>query len=547
MYRWTLALILAFGLAQAHPSTLVTALPPATRITYLLPIEPDPYYTNVNGEVAELLYKPLIWINRKGEIDYARSIATSVKTPDGEHYFIRLNPKWHWSDGVPVTSADVLFWLNLVRSIPLSKESLYGGWGGGGIPNDVVGDRALGPYALEITLNRPYSSLWFIENGLGYLEPLPKHAWDRYPGHPARTLAWLEARGDNLSFFRHSPVDGPFMVGTFVNNLIYTFKANPHYDGHRPAYTTLALRYFTTSDAEYQALRSGQVQVGYLPLHLFEERNIPGYRFAAVPSWSFNYIYINFANPKAPFLKELAVRQALQMAINEPGMIRSLLHGQGVADYAPAPFAPPTPYLDPRLRQGWVPYPYDPSKGRKILERVGWRLVHGIMRKGAAKLSLSLDYASGSTLAEQEAELVAEAAAREGIQIQLRPQPFDTLTAELSSSRRWTLVYLNEPWYAFYPTSYGLLNSQAAYNLGSYRNPEMDRLTEATHAYGSLTAQLAALHRYQEYAALRVPVLWMPDPYLLYEVSDSLVDVVRHISPNGNWSPQYWSYRHRAP
>jgi peptide/nickel transport system substrate-binding protein len=539
------ALLLTLGAALAAPSQIVTALPPSVRITYLLPIQPAPEYTVNNGQVSELLYRPLLWVNSRIQIDYARSVASSVTTRDGQHYLIQINPKWHWSDGRPVTAADVAFDADLLRSIGAKQASQYGGWGIGGIPNDLKSVKVLSRYRLEITLKHAYSPTWFIYNGVAQLYPLPKHAWDRYPGHPAKTLAWLQARGDKVSFFRKSPVDGPFQVGTFSPQN-YQLLTNPHYSGHRASYHALVLRYFASSDAEFNALKVGQVQVGYLPFHLYAERRISGYRFTTTPSWGFNYLYVNFANPRAAALKDLAVRQALQLAIDQPKMDQALLHGQAVVGYGPVPFEPPT-YLSPKLKSGWVPYPYNPAEGKKLLLAHGWKPVGGVMQKGGQRLSFTLDYSSGAASVQQQAEVIAQAAAREDIQIRLAPKPVNTMASEMSSPSAWDLIYFGGGWFFlpdYYPTGYGLFNSKGGSNSGAYSNPEMNRLTELTHAFfKTKAAQLQALYRYEDYAAFQLPLLWMPENKLLNEISAQLVDVNRHINPNSNWSPQYWRYR----
>jgi peptide/nickel transport system substrate-binding protein len=536
------ALLTAAGLAAQPGSTIRFALPAATNITYLFPITPSQFYASVNIHyVQSLLYRPLVFVNSKVQVNYTRSLAQSVKTADGKHYFITLNPKWRWSDGQPVTAKDVLFDIRLLRSIPAGKSNLFGGWGGGGVPNDIVSARQLSRYRLEITLNGRYNPQWFILNGLSLITPLPKQAWDRYPGHPAKTLAYLQARGDSQSFFRSSPVDGPFKVSSLELNKRFIFAANPAYSGHRADYQRLVLTYFTSTDAEYNALRDGQIQVGYLPAHLYAQRQISGFRFWSTPLWAMYYMDANFKNRQAPELASLPVRQALQMAINQPGMVKAFLHGQGVAQYGPVPYVPPT-YLSPYLKST-VPYPYNPRAGKRLLEASGWSLQGGVMVKGGQRLVLNLAYAVGSQYIQLEAEAIAAAAAKEGISVHLQPMPFGTLIAQLGKLQSWQLelfggwLYGTDP----YPSNYQVFNSQGGSNRGGYDDPKMNQLTVQTHLYASPSASLQALYRYQDYAAKTLPRLWMPVPDALNEVSTGLHGVRGHLYI-GRFSPQYWSF-----
>ena len=99
---------------------------PAADITSFSPLYSDSAY---NEESSELLYPGLLWINRFSKIDWSRSLASSVTTTDNTNFLITLRP-WHWSDGVPVTTDDVVY------SFELDKEAgpTWSGYGIGGLP-----------------------------------------------------------------------------------------------------------------------------------------------------------------------------------------------------------------------------------------------------------------------------------------------------------------------------------------------------------------------------------------------------------------------------
>jgi peptide/nickel transport system substrate-binding protein len=73
------------------------------------------------------------------------------------------------------------------------------------------------------------------------------------------------------------------------------------------------------------------------------------------------------------------VRQALEMGIDQTGIIQSLFHGKGVVEDAPIASEPPTQFYDPALSKPL--YPFSPSAGKKLLEDHGWTLSHGVMTK----------------------------------------------------------------------------------------------------------------------------------------------------------------------
>ena len=73
---------------------------------------------------------------------------------------------------------------------------------------------------------------------------------------------------------------------------------------------------------------------------------------------------------KAP-TNELAVREALNYAVNKKSLIDNALYGtQQVADTL---FAPSVPYANLGLK----PRQYDPQKAKALLEKAGWTLPAG--------------------------------------------------------------------------------------------------------------------------------------------------------------------------
>ena len=60
------------------------------------------------SQLSLLLYRPLVWPDRGG-IDWSRSIASGITVSADRTRFTIALRSVHWSDGVPLTSADVLY------------------------------------------------------------------------------------------------------------------------------------------------------------------------------------------------------------------------------------------------------------------------------------------------------------------------------------------------------------------------------------------------------------------------------------------------------
>ncbi len=172
-----------------------------------------------NQEAADLMFMQLIWVNRFHTIDYSRSLAASVTTPDaGKTYNISLRP-WHWSDGVAVTAADVAYTFNMVKQL----GGTWPGYGTGGMPDIIASFTVNDPTHFTIVLKRRVNPEWFILNGLQTLVPVPAHIWGRY------TQDEIWQNQSSPAFFQ--VVDGPLVIKRLVIGQYAEFVPNPAYEG----------------------------------------------------------------------------------------------------------------------------------------------------------------------------------------------------------------------------------------------------------------------------------------------------------------------------
>src|ERR1700692_4408477 len=154
-----------------------------------------------NQQAAGLMYLGLIWINgNTGQIDWSRSLAKSIASPDnGTTYDVTLR-NWHWSDGVPVTTADVAYTFGLMKALGTN----YVGYGAGGMPDIVKTLKIISPTQFQVVLKHSVNVTWFTYNGLGQLSPLPAHSWGKY------TLDQIWQNQSSPGFF--NVIDGPLFA-----------------------------------------------------------------------------------------------------------------------------------------------------------------------------------------------------------------------------------------------------------------------------------------------------------------------------------------------
>lgn len=507
--------------AEAHGATVVVAEAPQSAPDWFFPVLSSTGYASYNTEIIFLMYRPLIYLSPTNQVDYGRSLVSKIATnANGTVYTLTLSHKYGWSNGRPITAQDVVFTWDLIKDAATLPHVpwTYGPAGSGGVPSDWSSVTARGSNTVVITLKSPANPQWFIHNGLSQLYPVPKSVWDRYPNDPTKELTLIKNVANSPTNKLYDVVDGPFKFESMSPNQYWSLVPNPKFGGHRASIGKLVFQYETSSASEFEGLRSGTISVGYLPPSMYRSRKeLPHDVMSSSYLFGMNYLVPNLS-PKAPggiglVFSNLYVRQALEMGIDQPGIIKTLYHGAGVVTDGPIPPTPKTKFFDPVLAK--VPYPFNPSAGKKLLEDHGWHETNGVMTRNGQKLAFTLIYSSGSTTETSMVELMKSDWAQEGIDVSLESEPINDVlaTASQSDANKWQMVYWGGGWtyqFDYYPTGGNLFKAGAGENMGGYDSPTMNTLIDATYEPGTPAQIQARMNAYQVYAARNLPVLWMP-------------------------------------
>ncbi len=501
-------------------ATVVVAEQPQSPPNWFFPVINAPDFFALNLQIEFLMYRPLIYLNSNSSVNYQRSLATHISTnASGTRYVITLGDKYRWSNGRPVTAQDVVWTVELMKAASTPHSPwVFGGLGSGGMPNDWKSVSARGSRTVVIELAHPANPEWFIHNGLTQIFPVPQATWDRYPTNMMRELKFIESVGNTPTSRYYDVVDGPFRFDKWEPNDYWELVPNRHFGGHKATIGHLIFQYEGSSSAEFAALKDGAVSVGYLPASMIKLRNeLPNDAISSSYLFAMNYVVPNLS-PKAPggigkVFSQLYVRQALEMGIDQAGIIKTLYHGYGVPTDGPIPPKPASPYYDRALNQN--PYRYNPTRGRALLEAHGWHMKHGVMTKGSQTLAFNLLYASGSLTEADTVQLLKSDWAQEGVRVTLEQMPFDQLFAELSQSdpSKWQMGYWGtglEYQYNYYPTGGSMFAPNGEYNQSGYVSTTAKSLIDQTYLPGSAATIQRRMDAYQLYIAHQLPVLWMP-------------------------------------
>ena len=576
--------------------TARVALPPNTTLNWIWPYAP---ITNANEYNAEgfqmLLYRPLYMFGNNGPsvaVNYPLSLADApTYSADGLTVTITMKG-WKWSNGEIVNASDVIFWLNMMKAEPAN----YYGYVPGLLPDNLASYSATDANTLVLHLKSPVSSIWFTYNQLAEITPMPA-AWDVTAagatagsgGCAADTAAdkwakcvavwnFLTAQAKNAKTYATNPiwgvVDGPWKLSSFstaASGPVTSFVPNAAYSGSpQPKLAGFTYYAYTDDTTEYTAMKTGQLDVGYIPPQdlapVSGSQILPstdplgsGFNLSAIYSFAIDYYYINFNNPTlGPAFKQLYVRQALQELVDQEGVIKSVQRGYGYTTSGGVPNQPASQWV-PQVQsqngdQG--PYAFSVSNAKALLTSHGWTEVGGVMtcqdaaKCGAGvtagtKLAITMDYATGVAFFQQEVAIMKSDMQEAGVQLTLVPQSFNTIIGEsapckpTAPSCKWQALNFggwnfNGP--GFEPTGEPLFASGAGSNSGSYSDPTEDKLINETHTSPSLSV----FQQYATYTAEQLPFIWTPNSYTVGATSSKLANVGNN--PLAILLPEYWNF-----
>jgi peptide/nickel transport system substrate-binding protein len=540
-----------------HAGVITWAESPDTGPTWIFPVITSAADSvNDTNEFEDFLWRPLYWFGDGVEptLDPSESLAYSPVWSNADRTVtIKMHTNYRWSDGTPVTAQDVLFDFDLIKAAVGVSAADFGPYSpGSGIPDQVASMTAPNSSTLVLTLKSAANPGWFFDDQLSDLFPLPAQAWARdsaggplmdytVPANATKIFNFLEAQSGKLNTYVTNPlwktVDGPYTLTAFnASTGAFTMSPNPGYDGpHAKIISTLQAVPYTSDTAEFTAIRSGAVDIGYLPLE--DVKQVPivkadGYDVFGYPGYFFNYIAYNFDDTTGDFnhiIGQLYIRQALAHLEDEPGYIKAFMGGAGGQAYGPVPAIPASPYAPADATAD--PYPYSISTAISILKNHGWTVNPGgtdvcsdagtgPTQCGAGipagtKLSFNMYYApSLTTLASMDTAYVS-AALDAGVNIQLKSSNYNYIITyydnPTSTGKPYIDKWATEDFGGFtddtYPTTQSIFNTGGAENEGSYSDSEANTLINDSVNGGNPTA----VKNEAAYLTMQQPGLFQPD------------------------------------
>ena len=375
-------------------------------------------YNSPDRDVDRLLYSGLIRFDARGlpQEDLVESMGISR---DGLFYNFSLRPDAVWHDGRPLTSEDVIFTIDLMRSeelpVPADVRALW----------EVVEVEALDDHTLQFRLPEPYAPfLDYLAFGI-----LPKHLLGSLsPAELVDAPSNLEPVGSGPYRFEQLLVEEGEITG-LVLSAFDKYYAEPAF------IEKIVFRYYPDAESALAAYRAGEIQgisqitPGALPGAL-QEANLRLYT-GRQPQMAL--VLLNLDNPETPFFQETSIRRALLMGLNRQKMIDTLLDGQAILADGPI-FPGSWAYYEGIERLN-----YDPEAAIELLKEAGYTIpASGGSVRANENLRLAFDllYPEGPEYTALAEEIVDDWA-RLGVEANLIPVAYANLVSDYLEPRAY--------------------------------------------------------------------------------------------------------------
>ncbi|MFB9754329.1 ABC transporter substrate-binding protein [Paenibacillus hodogayensis] len=441
---------------------------------------------------------------------------------DGTVWTIQLRRDAKFTDGKPVTAADVKFTFETAAG----KGSVID-------LTNMKSVEATDEYTVRFTLKEPQStfSALLVSTGI-----VPKHAYG--------------------SDYKEKPLgSGPYKLVQWNKGQQIIVEANPDYYGKKPAFRKLTLL-FLSEDAAYAAAKAKKVDVAYIPA-AFSKQKVDGMHLESVQTVDnrgiqFPYVKAGTKTKEGyPIGNDVtadpAIRKAINLALDRKALVQGVLEGYGTPAYT---VNDGLPWYNPAAAFTDA----DVSGAKQMLADAGWKAdsKDGILQKGALKAQFTLVYPSGDVTRQSLALAAADMIKPLGIQIDVQGKSWDDIGKMMHANAVLMGWGSQDPleMYNLYSSKY---RGVEYYNAGFYSNPAvdewMDKALKAVRENEAMEfwkkAQWDGKNGVGGMAD--APYAWLVNINHLYLVKDGLDIGKQRIHPHGHGWPvtdniEEWSW-----
>jgi oligopeptide transport system substrate-binding protein len=368
---------------------------------------------------------------------------------DGLTWTFHLRPNLKFSDGTPLTSADVVYSIN--RALLPATKSVVGPTYlalikdsdklNAGKIQTIIGDSLLTPDANTVVIIANKKASYFLD-ALVYSTSyvVEKSVIDQYGAN------WTDHLSDNGG----QGGDGPFKVQSWTRGTNITLVPNLNYYGPHPQLQKVIYAFYKDTGTNFKAYQAGQTDysLGVPTSDLATARALPNNQFMLIPQLWINYYTMNYL--VKPF-DNIHIRQAFDLAVNKDLIVHSVWKDTLIATNHIVPKG--MPGYSPNLTgpDGVTGTSGDTTKAKALLQQ-------GLTEEGWTSVSqmppVTLTYSSGNPDEDNEvAALVQMWQNTLGVSVKAAPEDFNKLLtdSEAALNNPKGLQFWGIAWIADYP------------------------------------------------------------------------------------------------
>jgi peptide/nickel transport system substrate-binding protein len=500
-----LVLALIAGLASAGPgdnSLTIGASQEPVLIGDLLNVVGT---QSIASEVHLWMYDSLYRINLDAELE--PNLVTEVPTVENGRMTITelddgnmrveleltLRDDIVWSDGQPITTADVQFSYDVTQTpnVPLRSPDYY----------SRLGIEVVDEVNFRVTLE-PAQSSDLVTSPIALL---PAHVMAAAWEDAVRAASALDPETDGARIAevyqgvftefgssaainaRRTVFSGPFVPVRWTPGSALQMERNPNYHRHpenQDAYLrTVEYRFITDTNALLFSIVSGAVDVTSSVSITFDQALSPQitaraqdrYDIWFVPSATWEHLEVNQHShlPQVADLQldDVRTRRAIVHAIDRQAMVEALFDGlQPVSHANVSPF-------DPNYNPDVPQYGYDPERANELLGELGWtRGPDGILQRTTAdgrtvRFELEFVTTAGNAVRERQQQFIAEDLRQVGIDVRINNAPSNVVFAPEFFDHGYDGSWTGLMMFAWVSSQSASLN-QAGYLCRNIPNPD---------------------------------------------------------------------------
>lgn len=448
----------------------------------------------VAGEIGGLLYQSLIRYDKN--LSLQPELATWEVLNAGKTIVFRLAPGVAFSDGSPLTSADVMATYKVM-----------------------IDPKTRTPYAADYNLVKraetPDPLTFVVHYDKAFVPALS--SWAGLPILPKKII-------DQTPDFNETPLrdqpqgSGSYTLKSWQRGSTMLLVRNPS-STQSPRIAEMLYRQIPDQDTQFMELKQGGLDIaGIKPLAYERLTDAPWFtrQYSKLRYLSNSYVYLGF-NLKNPLFTDVRVRQALSYATDRQGIINAVLFGQGLP--MAGIFKPGTWPYNSKLE----PYPYNPVQARHLLAAAGWTDTDGdgVLDKDGKPFAFTVFTNQGNEARFKTAQVMQKLFADVGVKMEIRVQEWSTFLTNTLEPKAFDAILMGWALGAE-PDPYDIWHSSKTgpkeFNMISYANRRVDTLAEQAREAFDQRMRKAMLDEIQEILHAEQPYLWIYAPYALVAV-----------------------------